>query len=171
MSLVGRYATDDLPTRFWARVAKSETCWRWTGCIHPDGYGRIMIARRRWISSRLAWVVHFGEVPDGKWVLHKCDNPACVRPDHLFLGTVQDNSADMVAKGRQAFGERHGTFLYPESVPRGERCNLAKLTARRVRAIRRLRALGVKRRVLAARFGVTMSAIDCIMYGKTWRHV
>jgi len=87
---------------FWARVNKSDGCWEWTGRKMYFGYGSIRLYRNapQISSHRASWQIHFGEIPEGLCVLHRCDNPSCVRPDHLFLGTIQDNNMDAKQKGR-----------------------------------------------------------------------
>ena len=123
--------------RFWAKVAIGDGCWTWTAAITAFGYGVIQWQGKKRPAHRIAWELTYGPIPAGKWVLHKCDNPPCVRPDHLFLGTVIDNVADMVAKGRQVRGDRHhfrrdpakralisgnrnGTRTHPETRERGD---------------------------------------------------
>lgn len=83
--------------RFWPKVQKTDVCWLWIGATSA-GYGRI--GRGRAKDHEVSWELHNGPVPHGLWVLHKCDNPPCVRPDHLFLGTQSDNMKDAEAKGR-----------------------------------------------------------------------
>jgi hypothetical protein len=105
------------------------------------------------------------------WVLHHCDNPPCVRPDHLFLGTHADNMRDMTAKRREARGERHGSRVRPERILRGEQLPHTRLTAEDVAAIHvRLRA-GERQRAVAAEFGVTQSLISLIVQRKVWAHL
>ena len=97
-----------LSTRLWKQVKKTDHCWIWCGYVNEDGYGRIRpdTTSPKVGVHRLSWILHFGEVPEGLLVCHTCDNPACVRPDHLFLGTVQDNVNDMKAKGRDNYTGR-----------------------------------------------------------------
>lgn len=97
-----RIVKGDLGTRLWSRVDKAE-CWIWTGVTGRKGYGRIGVGRRDegQIGTHVAsWMLAFGPVPEGKCVLHRCDVPACVRPDHLFLGSISDNNQDMCNKRR-----------------------------------------------------------------------
>ena len=75
-------------------------CWIWVGALDTDGYGMIAVGRGPKSAHRISWILKNGEIPDGKHVLHTCDNPACVNPDHLFLGTHSDNMKDGVKKGR-----------------------------------------------------------------------
>lgn len=95
--------------RFWRHVERSAGCWLWTAGCQSNGYGTFQVAvGDRRLAHRYSWSVHHGEIPAGLNVLHRCDTPACVRPDHLFLGTQKDNVADMRAKGRGA--NQHGRF-------------------------------------------------------------
>lgn len=94
-----------LVERLWAKVERDPGpgCWRWTGCVNEKGYGRMAAGDdgRLEYVHRVSWELAFGPVADGLWVLHRCDNPPCIRPSHLFLGTNQDNVDDKFAKGRQ----------------------------------------------------------------------
>jgi hypothetical protein len=146
-----------LEVRFWSRVNKTATCWLWTGSIRNQfGYGRIRANNVTWPTHRLSWVLANGPIPDGLWVLHRCDNPRCVRPDHLFLGTPKDNSQDRDAKGRHR-------------VVRGERQGSSKLTVNQVREIRTLYATGsVSYRSLAQQFDVSVTTIGFIITRKRW---
>lgn len=146
---------------FWRRVDQSGDCWVWTGTSLDAGYGRIGWRGEKVIASRLAYELTVGPIPDGMWVLHRCDNPPCVNPEHLFLGTRQDNIDDMVAKGRQRSGG-HATAA--------DRNARAKLTWEKVREIRRRY---IPRRVslarLAREFGVSPDTVHAVVRGDSWR--
>ena len=87
---------------FWAKVDKSGECWTWTGARDPRGYGRLGRGRKTLFAHRFSWEEENGPIPNGLFVCHSCDNPACVRPSHLFLGTQKDNIRDMMSKNRGA---------------------------------------------------------------------
>ncbi len=149
-------------------------CWLWTGPPSSRGIGHFRVnSEKKASASRFSWELHHGPIPDGLWVLHRCDNGTfCVRPDHLFLGTHADNMADMVAKGRQAKGETHPFRLRPESRPLGERVSTAKLTAPLVQEIRcEFAAGGVTKQALAVRHRVSACAISNAINRITWQHV
>lgn len=93
-------ATDEIVARFWPHVEKSDGCWTWKGRRNRTSYGILSDHHATRLAHRLSYAIAFGLVPEGMQVLHKCDNPSCVRPDHLFLGTPADNARDKCAKGR-----------------------------------------------------------------------
>lgn len=93
---------NDVARRFWDKVDKSGDCWLWTAGITAGKYGIISISGKRHYAHRVSWELVNGPVPEGLFVLHKCDVRRCVRPDHLFIGTHDDNMADMMAKGRHS---------------------------------------------------------------------
>lgn len=152
------------PIRMWEHVDKSggaDACWNWTSALDDDGYGeakRIIDGKRVSGAHRLAWTVANGNIPDGLWILHKCDNRACCNPSHLFLGDAAANNADMIRKGR-GMG------------PRGELSGHAKLTAPEVIEIRRLHADGVTQRAIAAQFKVGFKAVCKIVHRERWAHI
>ena len=181
--LQGRPRTP-IAERFWPKVLKTETCWLWQGAHMTHGYGVLNAGGTNNIrrsTHRVSWELHNGPIPDGLAVLHKCDNPPCVNPDHLFLGTQADNLRDMSSKGRNvsqahperlARGDRNGSRRHPEKLARGEHNPAAKLTAESVSEIRRRYALGgVSQQELANAFGVSQPMIGNIVRGHSWRHV
>lgn len=141
-----RWSREQRSAAFWGRVdTAGDNCWEWQGPRAKRGlpYGLVSLDNRPHVAHRAAWILENGPIPDGKIVCHRCDNPPCVRPSHLFLGTPADNSADMVAKGRSAHN-------------RGLSSPTAKLTADDVRQLRaEYDAGGTSTHQLAARYGFT----------------
>lgn len=90
----------DAMTQLGRWVHRTDYCWEWIGLKNETGYGTLTVRQQRWLAHRLSWTLHRGPIPNGLCVLHKCDFPPCVNPDHLFLGTRTDNHADMIRKGR-----------------------------------------------------------------------
>jgi hypothetical protein len=164
----GAWAAMPLEERFWRRVQKTRSCWKWLGTfIRPMGYGTIYVNGRNILTHRFSWELANGPVPEGLYVLHKCDNPPCVRPDHLFLGTYKDNFEDMRRKGRWYNHFAHVTYIH-----RGEEAGTAKLTEREVKKIRTLRATGEwTLQALADKFKVSKSNVLFIVQRKSWTHV
>jgi HNH endonuclease len=145
--------------RFWRFVAKTEpnSCWPWLkGTL--NGYGRFNFNDTRMLAHRYAWTITHGPIPDGLDVLHACDNPPCCNPAHLFLGTHQDNMADMMQKGRHRTGH-------------GERNANTKFTDDVIRLIRAESARGISRRQLARQLKVHHSTINRIVSRQVWKHV
>lgn len=139
---------------FEQQVVRVGGCDEWQGWLDKDGYGFMCFRGVKQRAHRLAWFFEHGEWPSEQ-VLHHCDNPSCVRPDHLFVGTQAVNMADMRAKGRGARGEKHGQ---------------ARLTAAAVQEIRASRGK-VKQRVLAERYGVCIPTICEVQTRRKWAHV
>lgn len=131
-------------------------CWNWIAGKTQDGYGRFRVGPKSvMMAHRYAWELQRGKVPEGMQVLHKCDNPSCVNPEHLFLGTQNDNIQDMVSKGRQ-----RGVV--------SEKQHLAKLDWIKAYEIKWLAATGFSNAHLAKEYGVTRSNIKQIKTNKTW---
>lgn len=173
--------------RFFKHVEKPATgagCWIWTGVTGKTGYGRFHADGRRTNAHRASWMLHNGEVPSDKPIVcHTCDNPSCVNPEHLFVGTGKDNSQDMARKGRQvsglklhperaARGNASGRYTKPERTARGERNGLAKLTGENVVKIRTAYSEGgVTQAELALQYSVTRALIGHIVRRRIWQHV
>jgi hypothetical protein len=151
--------------RFWAQVDKSGGCWTWTGGLMSAGYGNFRLAGQMRGAHRVAWELTNGPVPGEMWVLHTCDNPPCVNPSHLWLGTARDNNRDCLVKGR------HGSVTHPESQVRGRRAAAAKLTERDVVAIRTRFRSGETSAALSRSFGVTRAAVRKVVLRRSWAHV
>jgi len=170
-----------LPHRFWAKVnlngplpphcPELGPCWVWTAYCKPNGYGAFRSYGRMVYTHRLSYTSLVAPIPEGQDVCHRCDNRPCVRPGHLFVGTRAENMADCARKGRGAVGERNGSVLHPERVPRGERVGSAKLTTAKVLEMRRLARAGVTLRAIASRFGVDHTTVWQIVRLKSWAHV
>jgi hypothetical protein len=157
---------DDDERRFWSKVDKSGTCWTWTGHRDKDGYGVMQYRGSARRASRLAWFFTHGAIPPRDLhVCHTCDNPPCVNPAHLWLGTNDENMADCTTKGRRPSGDRNGTRTKPETVRRGEAHRWTKLTWEQVQSIRAERAAGVPSSQLARAYGVSHGYINVLIRG------
>lgn len=155
--------------RFWAKVDRTGDCWPWTAGRSSDGYGRFSIRHRTLNAHRVVWEWMNGPIPDGMCVRHRCDNPPCVRPDHLMLGTTDDNMKDKVARGRQPRGKTHYAHLHPET-RRGERNPAAKIDASIVaEIIARYTAGGISQSGLARAYGLSQPHVSRIVRGENWR--
>lgn len=179
-----------LEERFWEKVEKTSSCWIWTASKDGCGYGLIGMGPGRKVgkANRVSWELHNGPIPKGKCVLHHCDTPQCVNPDHLFLGTQRINALDREAKGRgnHAFGDNCGSRKHPECLrrgdnhhmrreefrPRGEKNVRAKLTNNMVLEIRKewLEAKA-EYAVIAQKYGVSPSTIGYIIRRRSWAHL
>lgn len=134
--------------RFWSHVTRGKAggCWIWSGLLTNTGYGRYGKGGRR--AHRIAYEIAFGSVPDGMCVLHKCDVPSCVRPDHLFLGTQADNMRDMARKGRARGGAQAG------------------LDANRLREAHQLHSKGLSFSAIARQIGSTHTTVARAVRGE-----
>jgi hypothetical protein len=158
--------------RFWAKVQKTDGCWLWTASLRNKGYGAFAYTTKdgRLVQDRahrFSWRLHHGAIPDGLCVLHRCDVPACVNPDHLFLGTKAENNADMAAKGRHVSGGTHSPGRYR----RGTEHHNAKLTAGDVRAIRAERSGGASFGALSRKWNLASGYVHRLVHRKAWGHV
>lgn len=150
--------------RFWSKVkiGNPDECWEWQGSLDMKGYGHFQIqtpnplGRESPRSHRVSYYIKNGDIPIGMLVCHKCDNPACVNPSHLFLGTADDNNKDRARKGRSAKGSQIHTSLLSED---------------KVFEIMKYKDSGKSQRQIAKIFGVSHVAIGNIFRGATWRHL
>lgn len=159
--------TEPIEVRFWWYVRKTDSCWLWTGCTTRDGYGYLCVPKE-WRGGsepacgimrapRAAYRLTYGAIPPGVFVCHRCDNPGCVNPEHLFLGTARQNTADSVTKHRHASGERNG---------------MARLTREQATAIRsEFIPRRVTRRMLASKYGVSEATVKAILINRNWKHI
>lgn len=155
--------------RFWSQVDKSGDCWVWIGALSSNGYGEIYFNHQHLTVHRTSWLIAHGNIPNGMYVCHHCDNKQCVNPSHLYIGTHLDNTRDAVVRHRMATGNRQGSHTHPETVHHGESHGMVKLTNEQVLMIRNSR--NVKQRDIAKQFGVHFSTICDILRGKTWKHL
>ena len=142
--------------RFWGRVVRAESgCWSWTGWANAFGYGGIYSHEKRGtvLAHRLSWTIHNGPIPGGMFVLHRCDNPPCTNPEHLWLGTRGDNIRDAAAKGRHQHGATHAH---------------AKLSDEEVTAIR---VSAEPPAAVAPRYGISAANVLHIRKRETWKHI
>lgn len=149
-----------LNDRFFAKVKKTSTCWLWIGPFRPNGYGQIQEGGKgsRNISAhRLSYELHNGKIPDGLVVMHSCDTPSCVNPDHLSVGTYKENTADMIAKGRKR-------TVSPKGTGNGK----AKLNDDLVRYIRQSDKNAAS---IARELSLSGNCIRGVRSGRTWSHV
>lgn len=144
-----------LEERFWAKVNKTETCWVWVGGRPKGRYGEFSVGKSMKRAHRISWELANGPIPTGLYVLHSCDNPPCVNPNHLFLGTQTDNVHDMENKKR-------GIHF------RGEDNGRAKLTVVQVFEIRKLLARGDKKARIAKQYSINPVSVAYIENGKNW---
>jgi hypothetical protein len=158
-----KYDTSTLEDRFWRFVTKGidDDCWEWKGQLLPNGYGRISLGARKDGSEgahRVSWKLHNKkDIPDGMFVMHKCDNPSCVNPNHLSIGTPKENSDDMIRKGRKRTVS-----------PKGEGNGKSLLDAEKVRLIR---SSTLNHAALGMQLGVSPNCIRSVRTGRTWSHI
>lgn len=131
-------------------------CLLWTGSYFARGYGKVSVRDRTMLAHRAMWTLSVGLIPAGMFVCHRCDNPACISLEHLFLGTAADNNRDRAAKGRSC---------------RGESSSRSKLSSADVIALVTAHRAGVATRVLAAEYAIRQRTVQSIVKGKSWTHL
>lgn len=159
--LMAMKITQDIKDKFSAKHNSSgDGCWEWRGSVWADrgGYGRFHIKGKAYRAHRISWMIHRGKIPKKMFVCHTCDNTKCVNPDHLFLGTPNDNTQDKINKGRARYD--YGRWHHS-----------AKLDDRKVKLIKKHYANGVMQKDLAIKFGVSRATICFIVNGKRWSHL
>ena len=150
-----------LEERFFAKVNKDapDGCWEWTASMRVRDYGGFVFYGENMLAHRASWIIHNGDIPENMCVLHKCDNPTCVNPDHLFLGTQADNVTDMCVKGRKA-------------IFTGDNNSNSKLNTRNVLDIRKhWSAKKMTRIEMAEFFKVDITTINRVISRSTWQHI
>ena len=157
MSIIGR-PRQPAEERFWEKVDASGKCWEWTGHKSPEGYGGFWDGDEDITAHRFAYSLVYGVVPKGLCVCHHCDNPGCVKPSHLFMGTHSDNMVDSVAKGRSVDN-------------RGSKHGLSKLCENDVYEIRRLCSLGVEQKTVAKMWRTVPTNVSLIVNRERWKHI
>jgi hypothetical protein len=148
----------NIKERFFQKVNKTSTCWIWTATKNGDGYGHFSHKKFIYKAHRFSWMLLYGDIPKGVLVLHKCDNPPCVNPEHLFLGTDKDNVHDAIRKGRRAD-------------LKGEQRYNCKIKDSMVPSIRDMYLQGHSLKAVAKVFGVDATTIHKIVIGKSRQHV
>lgn len=147
---------NDIKRLFLSKVLNNGRCWEWNGSISEKGYGHFWYHRKRAYAHRVSYLLFKGEIPDNLFVLHDCDNPKCVNPDHLHLGTKKDNLREAIERNRHLVGELN---------PR------AKLNTEKVKTIKQLLKQGKTMVEISRMFRVKPNAIGSIKYGVNWKHV
>jgi hypothetical protein len=144
-------------TRFESKIYYGlDGCWYWLGADNPEGYGGLYLNGRKIGAHRAAFILYKGYIPKGMYVLHSCDNPRCVNPDHLRLGTAHDNNMDQVERNRTTYGEK---------------ARSVKLTPMQVQVVRECAAAGYSQASIARYFKLSYGATNQIVQRKTWKRV
>jgi len=162
-----------LEDRFYSKTKPAANgCIEWVGARMQSGYG-VFYLKRSTVAHRVAWTIANGAIPEGMYVLHKCDNPPCVNIDHLFIGTLADNNHDKIAKGRAVYvrGESHGMYKNRDAAAKGVDAPAAKLNPDKVCEIIGFLNDGVSQGKLAKKYGVCRKSIANIKNAKTWMEV
>lgn len=139
-------------------IKNENACWGWKGPLYPNGYAQAVFMQRALNASRASWFIHHGLIKNNEWVLHKCDNPPCTNPDHLFLGTCKDNVQDMIRKGRKV-------------VRKGSKVHFARINEEKAKEIKQLLKDKFTLKYISEKFGIHISAVSAIKNNRTWKHV
>lgn len=152
------HATIAQAERFAAKVmiGAGDACWLWLGAKDKKGYGKVRFLDGMLFAHRVSYYLFVGIIPEGQSILHRCDTPACVRPDHLFLGTQRDNMVDKSAKGRVLRGSKHQN---------------SRITEAQAASILLLAAKGSPQSLIAKLHGISQSQVSNIVRRKVWRHI
>jgi len=144
--------------RFYSKfIVNSENgCWEWTDHRLAKGYGILKVNDTNKVAHRISYEIHIGPITEGMIICHHCDNPPCVNPSHLFMGTHKDNVIDKKSKGRDIIGEKNGR---------------SKLTEKDIPVIRRLLSNKVRQIDIAKQFALAHRTISAINTGHTWKHI
>lgn len=162
-----QYGRQHQEEAFWLKVRKAPGCWPWLGFRKENkdnGYGMARWDGKTVLAHRVSWRLANGPVPKGLCVLHRCDNPPCVNPEHLFLGTLRENTRDMMAKGRSR-------WTGPKVPLKGSAAPASKIKEHDVVAIFRLRAEGATLTELARKYDLAPATVSAILLRQSWRHV
>ena len=155
--ILGHHGRRPADERFWEKVVilDKESCWEWQKLSRqPEGYGSFYDGDKTIGAHRYSWTIHFGKIPEGLYVCHHCDNPPCVNPSHLFLGSSDDNNKDMAKKGRCAHGEHHG---------------VSTLTSEQVLRLRhQYNHTNITQLELSKIYHISQSTVSNIVRGETW---
>lgn len=164
----------DVQKRFWSKVKDcgDGKCAEWAGA-RSAGYGRFNLGKGLGIqlAHRVSWEFANGPIPEGLYVCHRCDNRACVKVDHLFLGTAQDNSTDALSKGRIERGTSHWSKRHPDLWIEGSKHSCSKLTSEQVGEIVSCSKKGLSTRNIARLFSISQTLVRDILSGRKWKSV
>ena len=155
----------DVKERFESKVKKTETCWIWMAGISKDGYGRFRFGKSKARAHRVSYLIYKGNIPPGMLIMHSCDNPKCVNPEHLSIGTTKDNTDDMYNKGR---GPDFCAAVKSRRSYKGENHPIAKLSETQAKIIIKDTRT---HSVIAKDYGVTRATISHLKRGLTWLHL
>lgn len=146
---------EDMKQKLFSKIKQVNDCWEWQGSLHRQGYGNFPYKNSGQLAHRVSWILFNGEIPSGMNICHKCDNPPCVNPDHLFVGSYQDNINDMFRKGRKNHqGENHPKV---------------KLSSSQVLEIRELLNKKITQEEICKKYGITNGHVGSIKHKRTWK--